>query len=75
MSFKMFKKTLQFHKNVAEGGWVCWETFTAEPLNGLLLRFQTFSKSHFGCHGTILIKHTKEPLGKGLEIHPTADPM
>jgi hypothetical protein len=53
-------------KNAPKGSWVCWKSFTAEPLKVSLLRFQTHFKGHFRWHRLLPIKHSKEPLGKGL---------
>ncbi len=41
-----FHLSLQFIKTVPKGGWVCWRTFTAAPLNVLLPSFRAYYRSH-----------------------------
>jgi hypothetical protein len=54
-----------------KGSWVCWKTFTAEPLNVLLIAFQTIYKSLPWSYRILPIKHAKEPLCKGWKAHST----
>jgi hypothetical protein len=69
------ESTQQLIKNVPKGSWVRWKTFTAEPLNVSLLRFQTKSKGHRSRHRMLPIRYSKEPLGKGLKAHSTTFSM
>ena len=54
-----------------KGGWVCWKTFTAAPLRVFLPSFQAYYKGHLRWISHVTHKTGQNPLGKGLEAHPT----